>query len=97
MNDTEIKMIDKHAGSFIIQHEDQQAGEMTFTLSGDEITVDHTEVEPEFEGKGLAKKLFLKMIGYARENNLKIVAKCSYVIAQIQKNKEEYADLIKEG
>ena len=97
MNEVTIEMDEKidGNGSFIIKHEKQQVGEMTFSLTDHEISVDHTEVEPEFEGKGLAKKMFLKMIEYAREKKLKVVATCSYVQKQIEKNKEEYADVIK--
>ncbi|MEO6948224.1 MAG: GNAT family N-acetyltransferase [Ginsengibacter sp.] len=93
MNEVEIKL-DNGEGAFIIKHENKQAGEMIFQLSGTEMIVNHTEVDPQFEGKGLAKKMFLKMIKYARENKLKVVANCSYVQAQIQKNKEEYTDVI---
>lgn len=93
MNDVEINKDANGYGSFIIHHENQPAGEMTFQLSGNKITVDHTEVEPEFEGKGLAKKMFLGMIDYARENKLKVIANCSYVKAQMQKNKDQYADV----
>ena len=95
MNEVEIKMNDNNNGSFIIKNDNQQAGEMVFQLSGKEMIVDHTEVEPQFEGKGFAKKMFLKMIEYARENHLIVVANCSYVQAQIQKHKEEYADITK--
>lgn len=94
MNDVAIKMNNNSSGAFIIEHENKQIGEMSFLLKNQEISIDHTEVKPEFEGKGLAKKMFLKMIEYAREYKLKVVANCSYVQAQIQKNKEEYADVI---
>ena len=92
MNDVEIKK-DNNSGTFFIRMGNKQAGEMTFRLEGDKMIIDHTEVKPEFEGKGLAKKMFAKMIEYARENKLKVVANCSYVQTQIEKNKEDYADV----
>lgn len=93
MNDIEIKLNDNGEGVFIIQNENQQAGKMMFQISGKEMIVNHTEVDPQFEGKGLAKKMFLKMIEYARANKLKVIANCSYTQAQIQRHKEEYADV----
>ena len=93
MNDVTLQMNDNTTGSFIIQQDNKEIGEMAFTLTDGEISVDHTEVEPEFEGKGMANQMFLKMIDYARENKLKVIANCAYVQKQIEKNKDEYADV----
>ncbi|MDD3771204.1 MAG: GNAT family N-acetyltransferase [Weeksellaceae bacterium] len=76
-------------GRFIIFYENKEAGEMTYTWAGnDKFIIDHTLVSPEFGGKGLAKKLILESIDYARANSLKIIPLCPYAKSVFEKNKE---------
>lgn len=74
-------------GRFIIYQDEILAGEMTFTWAGKEkFIIDHTEVEEEFGGQGLAKKLVLAGVEYARKNNLKIIPLCPYAKSQFDRN-----------
>jgi predicted GNAT family acetyltransferase len=66
---------------------------MEIQINKDNLTVYHTEVAKEEEGKGLAKKLLDQMVGYARTHKLKVVPLCPYVHAQFKKHRTEYADL----
>ena len=72
----------------------KQAGECEFSVSGDIWTITHTGVRPEFGGRGLAKKLVLKVIEAARERNAKIVPLCSYA-DKMMTGKEEFKDVLK--
>ena len=47
------------------------------------------------EGKGLAKKLLIAMVDYARKNNLKVIALCPFVHAQFLRHPDEYKILWK--
>lgn len=71
----------------------KQAGECEFSVSGGVWTITHTGVRPEYGGRGLAKKLVLKVIEAARERNAKIVPLCSYA-AKMTEGKEEYRDVL---
>ncbi len=76
-------------GRFVIYENDLYAGEMTFTWAGEErFIIDHTGIDEAFGGKGLAKKLFLYAIEFARTESLKIIPLCPYVKAQFAKSKE---------
>src|SRR5690606_11406578 len=45
-------------GRFVLYQEDQVAGEMTFTWAGkNKFIIDHTEVQPEFSGQGIGRKM----------------------------------------
>ena len=68
-------------------------GKMTLTLTGERLAVFHTEILPEFEGKGFAKLLLTEMVRYAREKNLKIIPLCPYVNTQFRRHTEEYEDV----
>ena len=44
-------------------------------------------MRPEFEGKGLARKLFDAAVAWARETDTKVMSTCSYSSAQFQRDK----------
>ncbi|QRQ99674.1 GNAT family N-acetyltransferase [Dyadobacter sandarakinus] len=93
MNEVKFKLDQRKRGGFFIEEGDKQIGEMVIGLSDHTLTVYHTEVAPEMEGKGLAKKMFDEMVRYARENGLVVVPLCEYVHAQLRRHPEEYADV----
>lgn len=86
----EIKREDDSVkGRFALYEDGVFAGEMTFTWAGtDKFIIDHTGVDKAFGGKGYAKKLLMEAVGYARDNELKIIPLCPYAKAQFDKNKE---------
>lgn len=73
--------------------DDHQAGEMEISIYNELLTVYHTEVDPQYEGKGYAKMLLSKLVEYARENNLKIVPLCPFVHGQFKRHPDLYRDI----
>jgi predicted GNAT family acetyltransferase len=65
-----------------------------YELAGDVITFVHTEVPPELGGKGIGSKLVRGALDQVRARKLRVVAKCPFVKAYIEKH-PEYADLTK--
>lgn len=56
-----------------------EAGLMTYSWAGEnKFIIDHTEVNPDFSGKGVGKQLVMKAVDYARANNLKIMPLCPF-------------------
>ncbi|RVU54215.1 GNAT family N-acetyltransferase [Anaerosphaera multitolerans] len=45
-----------------------------------------TVVKPELRGQGMAEKLLNELTSYARENNFKIKAQCSYVVRKFNED-----------
>ena len=70
----------------------EKLGEITWTLLGDIMVMDHTFVSPKLRGQGVAKKLLDKAAEFARENNYKMEAVCSYVVDTFNKS-DEYNDI----
>ena len=76
-------------GEFVATFDGQKAGLMTYSWAGeDRIIIDHTEVEPAYNGKGVGKAMVYKAVEFARENNLKIIPLCPFAKATFQKNEE---------
>ena len=88
---------EKGHGAFRLNEGAEELGEMVVGISGSEMTVYHTEVDPRQEGKGLAKVLLEAMVGHARENQLQVKPLCAYVAAQFTRHPNEYADIWKKA
>lgn len=57
--------------------------------------MDHTEVPPEWEGRGVASALVSAAVAEARREGLKIIPTCAYVIAWMKRHRDE-CDLVPE-
>lgn len=81
------------SGRYVIALAPGVEAEMTFRKAADgSITIDHTGVPPEYEGRGIASKLVNKAVADARAQGFKIMPVCSYVVAQFRRH-PEWADL----
>ncbi|MEZ0181362.1 GNAT family N-acetyltransferase [Flavobacterium oncorhynchi] len=86
----EIQQInDTRRGYFEAVEDGKEAGKMTYTWAGDtKFIIDHTEVNPDFNGKGVGKKLVMAAVEYARTNNLKIIPLCPFAKSVFDKVEE---------
>ena len=57
----------------------KKIGECDYKINGETITMFHTEVDPEYGGKSIAKRLAYKVIEMAEKKKLTINPTCSYV------------------
>ena len=80
-------------GMFYLENEKGIYAELTYVRKDNDIlTIDHTEVDEDLEGKGFAGKLLKRAVEYAREKNLKIDPLCPYAEVQFQRN-DSYQDV----
>lgn len=66
--------------------------EITWQERDGVMVMDHTYVSDALRGQGVAKKLLDAAAQYARENNLKMKAICSYVVSVFDKS-DAYDDI----
>ena len=64
-----------------------------YAMAPDVITFLHTEVDPAFEGQGLASALASTALDDVRARGLRVVARCPFIAAYIRRHRE-YADLL---
>jgi uncharacterized protein len=67
---------------------------LAYKEEGNTIYLVHTEVPAEMEGKGIGGQLAKAALNYARENNLKVVARCPFVASYLERH-PEYQDLVR--
>ncbi len=86
---TITKSGDLKKGQLEARENGNMAGILTYTQEkSDQITIHHTEVNPQFKGKGVGKSLFLEAVTFARENQLKINPECTFAASMFEKNEE---------
>jgi predicted GNAT family acetyltransferase len=93
MDEVTLRLNEKNHGAFYLMQNGEQVGEMVIGIFDKTLTVFHTEVLPQAEGKGLAMKLVDAMVAYAREHHLMVIPRCAYVHLQFKKHPETYADI----
>jgi predicted GNAT family acetyltransferase len=70
---------DGKKGAFYMEDAGKEIGLMHYIFSGPgKMIIDHTEVNKEYQGKGLGLQLVKAGVAYARENNLKILPLCPF-------------------
>lgn len=76
-------------GAFEAFEGDTKAGEMTYTWAGeDKIIIDHTDVDPDFGGKGVGKAMVLAAVEFAREKGIRIMPLCPFAKSVFDKNED---------
>lgn len=66
---------------------------MNYRLTGNVISLDHTETPVAARGRGIASKLVEAVLEQARARGLKVVPRCPFVRAFLAKH-PEYSDLV---
>lgn len=65
---------------------DKSTAIIEYRLEGNTITMTHTEVPKELNGKGVGSIIAEKALDYATIHGLKVVASCPFVAHYISKN-----------
>jgi predicted GNAT family acetyltransferase len=93
MENVQFSKDEKGNGSFYIEVNGVKLGEMVVHEARNHMTIYHTEVQPEAEGKGLAKELLNAMVAYVQQHQLKVIPLCVYVLGQFKRHPELYNDI----
>lgn len=76
-------------GYFIAVENSVEVGRIVYVMAGDtKLVIEHTEVNPTFEGNGIGKKLVFAVVDYAREQDFKILPLCTFAKAIFDKTPE---------
>jgi len=82
-------------GFAMARENNKRAGMMTYSIAGPElIIVDHTEVEPEFNGSGVGKQMLYTIVEMAREKSIKIIPLCPFA-ASVFKKSDDIKNVLK--
>jgi uncharacterized protein len=78
---------------YTIEVEGKRVGKAEFLDRDGRRVFTHTEVDKNYEGRGLATILIAEALQETRDAGLRIVAKCPMVAAYVKKH-DEYSDIV---
>jgi predicted GNAT family acetyltransferase len=81
---------DKHRFELVVDGE--VAGFAAYRVRDGAVVITHTEVEPEYRGRGVADQLARQTLDTLRARRARVIPSCPYFAAYIAKH-PEYADL----
>ena len=64
--------LDEETNTVLAYIDNKQVGECAYVTTKEEINIVHTEVDEDYQGKGIAGKLVDRVITYAEEQNKRI-------------------------
>jgi len=71
----------------------QRIGEIRYRVEGDAVALVHTEVDPAYEGRGLATRLIQDALDDLRSRGRRVIPICPLVRRYIERH-PEYGDLV---
>ena len=92
--DIKIEETDTNGAAFI-ETDKIKLAEMTYSIASPNlIIIDHTDVGVSLKGQGVGKKLLLKIVEKARDQNIKIMPLCPFAKSVFDKE-ESLQDVLK--
>lgn len=80
-------------GRWTLSKDGKEIGKMQYRwLNKSKFDIFHTDVDQEYEGEGYGKKLLQEAVQYARENQKKISATCSFAKVVLESD-SSYTDV----
>lgn len=90
----EFTLVDRGNNIYAFENveNDERLAEIAWQQNGDTMVMDHTVVSDKLQGKGVARQLLDTAAQYARDNNYKMEAVCSYVVTMFKRS-DAYDDI----
>lgn len=96
MTDTHTTTVVVHHATeqrFVLERAGREIGELTYQRTGGRAALLHTEVRPDLRGQGLARRLVLAAVAWAREEPLKLTPVCWYTKVVLERS-DEFRDVL---
>ena len=82
-----------HKGAFVIERAGARLAEMTYSMAGDKLIIDHTTVSDALRGTGTGGKLVAAAVEWARASGKKILPLCPFAKSVFDKT-PAYRDVL---
>lgn len=81
-----LNYLEDHERFYVCDANNKQIAEMTFTRVGqNKATINHTYIDPEYRGKGIADKLLNLVVTKLQQERREIIPICSYAAKKLMK------------
>jgi predicted GNAT family acetyltransferase len=82
-----------HRGAFVWIEDGRRLAELTYTVAGTRVIIDHTSVDDALRGKGAGRVLLEAAVQWARADNVRLMPLCPFARSVFDKT-PEYADVL---
>jgi len=82
-----------HRGAFVIERDGKRLAELTYTVAGTRVILDHTDVSDALRGTGTGRKLVEAAVQWARAENIKLMPLCPFAKSVFDKT-PGFADVL---
>jgi len=82
-----------HRGAFFLERDGERLAQMTYTVAGTRVIIDHTDVDDRLRGTGMGRKLVEAAVEWARKENAHLMPLCPYAKSVFDKT-PDYADVL---
>jgi len=82
-----------HRGAFFLERDGERLAQMTYTVAGTRVIIDHTDVDDRLRGTGMGRKLVDAAVQWARKENAHLMPLCPYAKSVFDKT-PEYSDVL---
>jgi predicted GNAT family acetyltransferase len=82
-----------HRGAFVWMREGKPLAELTYTVAGTRVIIDHTSVDDALRGTGAGKKLVQAAVEWARAENQRLLPLCPFARSVFDKT-PDYSDVL---
>jgi uncharacterized protein len=82
-----------HRGAFVWMQDGKRLAEMTYTVAGTRVIIDHTQMDDALRGMGAGKKLVHAAVEWARAENQRLLPLCPFARSVFDKT-PEYSDVL---
>jgi predicted GNAT family acetyltransferase len=81
-------------GAFVVTRDGETLAEMTYSMGGAIVIIDHTEVDDRLRGTGTGPRLVKAAVEWARAEKLQIMPLCPFAKSVFDKT-PDYGDVLK--
>ena len=82
-----------HRGAFVWMQDGKRLAQMTYTVAGTRVIIDHTQVDDALRGTGAGAKLVEAAVEWARAENARLLPLCPFARSVFDKT-PEYSDVL---
>ena len=82
-----------HKGAFVWMQNGEKLAQMSYSVAGSRVIIDHTDVDDRLRGQGAGKQLVKAAVEWARRENVKLMPLCPFARSVFDKT-PDYSDVL---
>ena len=82
-----------HRGAFFVERDGRRLAQLSYTVAGTRVILDHTEVDDALRGTGTGRKLVAAAVDWAREEDVQLMPLCPFARSVFDKT-PEFGDVL---